>query len=299
MRTRSHYFILAAMILSGIFILSGCGKNKISLTNYYAYDQNLPLKDSLYQIKDTTDYNLYYITYRSIHDRRVTGLLSVPDKGDLPYPVIILLHGLGDNKQVDYIEYGNRVLLDSGYAVLRIDISNHGDRHIDDYDFDLVDGYRYWTRDMVTQTVFDLRRAVDFIETRKDLDPERIGFLGISLGGIIGTIFCSIDERVEVPVIVLAGGQLNLMFGQKALSQETRDYLSVIDPINYVRQISPRPLLMINAEHDDVVPPVTSKLLYAKAKKPKRIIWYPARHHTLPVDQTYAEGIKHFRTFLR
>jgi len=180
------------------------------------------------------------------------------------------MHGLGDRKTVDYIEAGNQYLLDAGYAVLRLDISNHGDRLKYDYDFDLTDGYRYWTRDLITQTVFDLRRAVDFIQTREELDHQRIGYYGISLGGIIGTIFCSVEERIEVPVIVLAGGNLNLMFGKKALSGDTKNYLSIIDPINYVAKISPRPLLMINAAEDDVVPPITSKLLFKAAKKAQR-----------------------------
>ena len=282
-----------------VFLATGCGKVKLPVAKYYEYDHNLPLLDSVRQIKDTTDCNLYYVTYRSVHDQRVTGLLSEPKGISKPVPVVILLHGLGDSKTVDYIAYGNKALLKAGYAVMRIDIFNHGDRHKYNYDFDLIHGYRYWTRDMVAQTVFDLRRAIDFIETRKELDSHNIGFLGISLGGITGTIFCAVDKRIKVPVIVLAGGQLNLMFGKKALSKDTRDFLSFIDPINYVSMISPRPLLMINASHDDVVPPVTSKLLYKKAKKTKKIIWYPAKHHTLPIDKTYSEGIRWFNKYLK
>ena len=282
-----------------LLIVSGCRKAELPVSKYYKYDHDLPLLDSVRQIRDTTSYSLYYITYRSVHDQRVTGLLSVPKDIDQPIPVVILLHGLGDNKTVDYITYGNQALLKAGYAVMRIDICNHGDRHTYDYDFDLIGGYRYWSRDMVAQTVFDLRRAIDFIETRKELDPDHIGFFGISLGGITGTIFCGVDKRIKAPVIVLAGGQLNLMFGKKALSQDTRDFLSFIDPINYVAMISPRPLLMINASNDDVVPPITSKILYKRAKKPKKIIWYPAKHHTLPIDKAYPDGIRWYNKYLK
>ncbi len=294
-------YSLCGLLLAFIIYHFIAGSREVCLpvSKYYNYDHDLPLLDSVRQIKDTTDYDLYYLTYRSAHNQWVTGLLSEPENAKRPMPVVILMHGLGDSKTVDYIEAGNKYLLDAGYAVLRIDICNHGDRHKYDYDFDLINGYRYWTRDMVAQTVFDLRRAVDFIETRKELNADKIGYMGISLGGIIGTVFCGVDQRIKVPVIVLAGGQLNLMFGKKALSKETRDFLSFIDPINYVRAISPRPLLMINASHDDVVPPVTSKLLYKKAKQPKKIIWYPARHHTLPIDKAYPDGIRWFDKYLR
>lgn len=287
------------LFVSLLTLLISCGNDKkLPVTRYYEYDRDLPLMDSVRLVTDTTDYSLFYITYNSVHDQTVTGLLTIPGKGDRPLPTIILMHGLGDSKTVDYIEAGNRYLLNAGYAVLRLDISNHGDRFKYDYDFDLTDGFRYRTRDLITQTVFDLRRAVDFIQTREELDHRRIGYFGISLGGMIGTIFCGVDERIAVPVIVLAGGNLNLMFGKAALSRDTKDFLSIIDPIHFVAKISPRPLLMINAENDDVVPPVTSKLLFKAAKKPKEIIWHPSKHHDLPVDEAYPEGIDWFNRYL-
>lgn len=286
------------IILLATFFSCG-GKKELPVDQYYEYDQDLPLLDSVRLVTDTSDYKLFYLTYRSVHDKKVTGLLTIPQKGEQPLPTIILLHGLGDRKTVDYIEAGNQYMLDAGFAVLRLDISNHGDRFKYDYDFNLTEGYRYWTRDIITQTVFDLRRAVDFIYTRKELDPDRIGYFGISLGGIIGTIFCSVEERIEVPVIVLAGGSLNLMFGMDALSSDTKNYLSIVDPIHYVANISPRPLLMINAENDEIVPPITSKLLFKAAKEPKKIIWYPAKHHDIPIDKVYPDGIRWFNEYLK
>jgi cephalosporin-C deacetylase-like acetyl esterase len=283
--------LLAALFIS---LLSCCGKKQLPVSRYYDYDHDLPLMDSLCLITDTADYVLYYLTYRSVHDAEVTGLLALPGKGLAPFPVVILMHGLGDRKTVDYVEAGNKFLLDAGYAVLRLDISNHGDRFRYDYDFDLTGGYRYWSRELITQTVFDLRRAVDFIQTRDELDPQRIGYFGISLGGMIGTIFCGIEERVKVPVIVLAGGKLNLMFGMEAFSADTKHFLSLIDPIHYVGLIAPRPLLMINASQDDIIPPVTSRLLFKAAKEPKEIIWYPTKHHDLPVGKAYPDGIHWF-----
>jgi cephalosporin-C deacetylase-like acetyl esterase len=283
--------LLAVLFISQV---SCGGKEQLPLSSYYDYDPDLPLMDSVRLISDTAEGTLYYLTYRSVHDAEVTGLLTLPEKGQAPFPVVILMHGLGDRKTVDYVEAGNQYLLDAGYAVLRLDISNHGDRYRYDYDFDLTGGFRYWSREMITQTVFDLRRAVDFIQTREELDAQRIGYFGISLGGMIGTIFCGLEERVKVPVIVLAGGQLNLMFGLEAFSAETKHFLSLIDPIHYVKWIAPRPLLMINASEDDIIPPVTSRLLFKAAKEPKEIIWYPTKHHDLPVDKAYPEGIHWF-----
>jgi len=289
MISRSLLFLL---ILS---IGSAClSKKEISVTAYYNYDHDLPLNDSVNLLSDSADIELYSVEYSSTHNERVTGLLSIPRGKNGSIPVVILLHGLGDRKTVDYIEAGNTLLTKHGYAVLRIDVANHGDRKVYDYDFDLTDGYKYWTRDIISQTVFDLRRAVDFLETRDDLDKDRIGFFGISLGGMIGTVFCSVDNRVAVPVIALAGGNLSLMFGVDAITDEAKEYFSIIDPINFIAEINPRPLLMINAENDEVIPPITSRMLFKEAREPKQIIWYNSKHRDLPVEEAYMSAIRWF-----
>jgi cephalosporin-C deacetylase-like acetyl esterase len=278
-----------------IGFLNSCGtKKSLPVSKYYQYDKEMQLQDTIRFKSETDTHKLYNVTYRSINYKKVTGLLSVPKITSKPTPVIILLHGAGDRKTVDYIEYGNAFFTKKGYAVFRIDISKHGDRIEDEYELSFTGKTKYWSREIITQTVFDLRRAVDFIETRNELDATKIGFLGISLGGITGTIFCGVEKRVKVPIIVLAGGQLNLIYGKKALGSDAKDYTSIIEPKNFVKQIAPRPLLMINAENDKIIPPMMSKLLYKEAKKPKNIIWYPAKHHTIPIDKVYQEGFNWF-----
>ncbi|MCF6223235.1 MAG: acetylxylan esterase [Flavobacteriaceae bacterium] len=287
------------LFIIGIGILTSCGTAEaLPVAKYYEYDRDIPLKDSIKLIQNNENSKLYSLTYRSVHNKKVSGLLSIPKNASKPLPVIILLHGLGDSKTVDYIEYGNDFFTKKNYAVLRIDISNHGDRMENKYEFDFTGKNKYWTRDIISQTVFDLRRAVDFIYSRKDLDNNKIGFFGISLGGITGTIFTGVDDRVKVPVLVISGGQLNLLYGKKALSSNAKDYTSIIEPKNFVAKISPRPLLMINAENDEIVPPMMSKLLYKKAKKPKNIIWYPAKHHTIPLEKVYQDGYDWFNKYL-
>jgi len=295
-KIKLNYLIL--FIVTGI--LTSCGTTEsLPVIKYYNYDRQMSLNDTVYFVKDTATYKEYDVSYYSVNYKKVPGILTVPKNVKKPVPVILLLHGAGDDKNVDYIAYGNDFLLKNGYAVFRIDISKHGDRKEDEYDLSFTGKTRYWSRSIITQTVFDLRRAVDFIETRPELDATKIGYLGISLGGITGTIFCGVEKRVKVPVIVLAGGQLNLMFESKALSADAKDYTSIIEPKNFVKEIAPRPLLMINAENDDIIPPMMSKLLYKEAKKPKNIIWYPAKHHTIPIEKVYQESVNWFDQYLR
>lgn len=297
-RNWSITIVALLLVVFAAFKLANDTSESLQVTSYYGYDQGILLKDSVKTVIDTTDFKLFSVSYNSIHDKRVTALLSLPKKSTTPLPVVILMHGLGDHKAVDYVEYGNNVFLKNGFAVLRIDISHHGDRKSDVYDFDLTGDYKYWTRNVIAQTVFDLRRAVDFIETRKELDHKRIGYYGISLGGIIGAVFCGVDNRIKVPVIALAGGQLNLLYEENALSSEAKDFVSIVEPLNFVKQISPRPFLMLNAKNDEVVPPVMSKLLFYAAENPKEIIWYDAKHRDAPLDIIYGDGLNWFKKYL-
>lgn len=288
--------IFLFILLIPLYLLGS--RETFKVRDYYGYDRAIPLKDTLSLIKDTTDYRLYHVQYSSVADKKVTGLLSIPKKGSAPLPVIILVHGLGDHKAVDYIEYGNSFFLNNGYAVMRIDLSDHGERKDDWYKFDLTGPYKHWTRDIVVQSVFDLRRTIDFLESRQELDPARIGYYGISLGGIIGTVFSGADDRIKVPIVALAGGQLNLLYKENAMTSRSKEFVSIIEPLNFVGQIAPRPFLMLNAENDEVVPPLMSNLLFKGAGKPKEIIWYKAKHKNAPIDQIYGEGLQWFNKYL-
>ncbi len=295
-RLRNWSIGIGIPLLLGVIVFKTLNKTNecLPVIEYYGYDQAIPLLDSVTVALDTTGYTLLNVFYNSVHDKKVTGLLSLPKKGTSPLPVIILMHGLGDHKAVDYVEYGNDLFLKNGYAVMRIDISDHGDRKKNFHDFDLTGTNKYWTRNIITQTVFDLRRAIDFIETRKELNPKKIGYYGISLGGIIGTVFCGVDDRIKVPIVALAGGQLNLLYKKDALSNASKDFTSIIEPLNFVARISPRPFLMLNAKNDEIVPPVMSNLLFYKAEEPKEIIWYDAKHRNAPIDKIYGDGLNWF-----
>ena len=291
--------IIAILLLLAFTIIYASDTSEtFPVSEYYAYDKAIPLKDSIKIIKDTTDHILYHVSYNSVHDKKVTGLLSLPKNSSAPMPVVILMHGLGDQKNVDYVAYGNDLLLKNGYAVLRLDFSNHGERKKDVYDFSLTGKYKHWSRDIISQTVFDLRRAIDFIETREELDAQRIGYYGISLGGITGTIFCGIEDRIKVPIVALAGGQMNLLYEKEALSTEAKNFVSIVEPLNFVKQIAPRPFLMLNAKNDEIVPPLMSKLLYRAAQEPKEIIWYDAKHRDAPLDVIYGDGLNWFKKYL-
>ncbi len=258
-----------------LLLVSCMEQESVDLEYFYEYDKEYPLEVKV----DTLSDNLFHISYNSVNNNRVTALLSLPKNGIMPFPLAIIQHGLGDKKDTDYMILGDSILSNKGFAVFRIDFAMHGERIKKKYKFKGID---YTLRDAIKQTVFDLRCGLDYLDTRSDINSAKTGYVGISLGGVAGTVFCGVDERVEVPVICIAGGGLRAMSGVDGFGDEITSMMAPIEPLNFVERISPRPILFINAEDDEVIPKPMAMLLHAKADEPKKIIWYQSGHKVNP-----------------
>jgi len=149
----------------------------------YGYDAGYPLGARSVGSFEQAGTTWEKLSFTSFHDGLVPALLAVPE-GEGPFPVVLLLHGLTGNKRQwlsDAFTHGGEVsagLLTAGYAVLALDAQYHGDRAV--YN-DFVDpgemvfqrgwGMRY--ANLMTQTVVDYRRAIDYLQTRDDIDAGR------------------------------------------------------------------------------------------------------------------------------
>jgi len=62
-------------------------------------------------------------------------------------------------------------------------------------------------RDLVIQQIKDMRRSIDYLETRSDIDSEALAFYGWSLGGRLGAIALAVEPRLKVGILNQAGLQ--------------------------------------------------------------------------------------------
>jgi dienelactone hydrolase len=146
--------------------------------------------------------------------------------------------------------------------------------------------------DLVAVTAVDLRRAVDLIQTRPEVDKKRLGFLGISLGGIIGGLFAGNEPRLQAVALWAAGGNWGklLATSQHPFATEFRKTNKVtnadalekvfadVDPLSVITRIAPKPLLLINGTNDTIVPRACADLLFDAAQQPKQRILLPGGH---------------------
>ena len=101
-------------------------------------------------------------------------------------------------------------------------------------------------REIAIQRGKDLQRVVDFIESRPDLDRQRIGYYGLSLGAYHGFIGTAIEPRIKASVLV--GGGL-VMWSPPA----------EVDPFNFAPRVRV-PTLLINGRSDFFYPMATAQL---------------------------------------
>jgi dienelactone hydrolase len=95
-------------------------------------------------------------------------------------------------------------------------------------------------RDETIQRSKDLRRSLDYLETRTDIDHDRLAFYGFSWHGIEGPISLALESRFKTAVLADGGCEV-----WKTLPEE--------DPLNFVSHIK-IPVLMINGRYDFGIP---------------------------------------------
>lgn len=292
---RLNYTLRTAALLAIISIL--CSGPAMSQANapsadalrfaLYDYDAALPLHAELLPLEDKTASQTalrarWHLAYDSVHDQRVTAIFTIPKKFAPAYPAVILLAGSGGHKDTDYVRIAADMMATLGYATLSIDAQYHGERSRPGKSGDIHLISSDTMRDAWIQTVVDLRRAVDYLQSRPDIDGKKIGYLGFSQGGMIGGTFIGVEPRVTAACLAIPGGGF-LEWGPKAgLWKETTPAIeanaAMTDPIHFIGSFGPRPLLMLSAKRDELIPKFATDALFAAARDPKEIVWFDSGH---------------------
>ncbi|MGE4001084.1 MAG: alpha/beta hydrolase [Planctomycetaceae bacterium] len=258
-----------------------------AILSFYDYDRTIPLETRIVEKREKNGMTREKVVFRGVQGFLVPGYLEYATVGETPRACVLLLHGWSGSKESwwqddNYISGGNvrRALLESGYAVLALDAQCHGDR-IAQNDFAPVNHYAaegevsprkgYFTQNEIyVQTTRDYRRAIDFLETRADIDPARIGILGYSMGGTQTYLLTGVEPRVRVSVAV-------------ATPADPSPW-SPIAPQNFVRGIGERPFLSIIGNRDSMcpVPHARGRQVLMEGAMTKQL--FIEGEHRLPAD---------------
>jgi dipeptidyl aminopeptidase/acylaminoacyl peptidase len=196
---------------------------------------------------------------------------------------VIYAHGWGSNRGELLADAA--MLNGHGYGALLFDFRNSGESEGNATTL----GYT---------EVNDVQGAVDYLLAREDVNPERIGLIGHSMGGatvlraaaripevravVAESAYTSLEDNIAEGVERLAGlpafpfAPLVVWFGEL----ESGINLSQVRPLDDVAQISPRALLLVHGELDGLVGVDNAHTLFEAAGEPKELYIIPNAEHS-------------------
>jgi dipeptidyl aminopeptidase/acylaminoacyl peptidase len=196
--------------------------------------------------------------------------------------LVILASGYGDSQ--DQMLPITEFLHDAGFSVLTFNSRAR-----------TPSGGEYVTLGVMEQQ--DLVSVVSYVATRKDVDVNRIGVLGISMGGATVILAAAKDKRIsavvddcgfsDAPRVIAASFETFIHLPAFPFAPVTigianlRAGINVyqVRPVDVISEISPRPLLIIHQQDDQVVPSDNSVRNFAAARQPKELWLVPGTGH--------------------
>jgi hypothetical protein len=211
----------------------------------YAYDRNPLNAQSEGVVENTADWTKEKITIDAGYgNERLPLFLFLPKNVHPPFQTVLFYpsarvyfntssRDLGDLQFVDYIIQSGRALL---YPIYKGTYERVGKRGLPG---------AYGDLNLVIQESKEVRRAVDYIETRSDLDKSKLAYLGVSAGTADGVIFTALEPRFKTIVFLDGGLFLN-------------ETLPPRDQVNFAPRIK-QPVLMVNGRYDFTFSPDRSQ----------------------------------------
>ncbi len=204
-------------------------------------------------------------------------------------PGVVVLHILGADFALS--RYLAARLADQGVAALFVKLPYYGERRPAGKRFLSADITRTITA--MRQGVCDVRRAAAWLAARPEVDPEKLGVAGISLGGIVSALAASVDPAIHDACLLLAGGGLADILWEmpeaasyRALwiaAGRTKADLEALtrpfDPLTYAHGLKGKRVLMLNGNVDEVIPPRSARALWEAAGRPP-IHWFDCGHYS-------------------
>ena len=192
------------------------------------------------------------------NDERLTVFVFLPKGGTAspPYQAVVYFPGSNDIYKRSYDELNVRsinFILRSGRALVYPVYKGTYERR-DDLRSDIQDTSNLY-RDHVIAWSQDIGRTIDYLETREDIDLERLAYLGFSWGGALGPVMTAVESRFKTGIYFVGG----LMM---------QDVQPMADPFNFLPRVT-IPIFMFNGRYDSFFPLDTSiKPLYENLGSP-------------------------------
>jgi dienelactone hydrolase len=221
------------------------------------------------------------VRFKTYDGVELAANLYLPQGGSEWARGIIVCHGFGSRKE-NYADTGERAAA-AGLAALVMDLRGHGE-----------------SEGEVDANIFnDVAAALLYLQSRPEVNPTAISIRGASMGGWLAVHTAAYLPDLTSVIAVCPASDLQMSVLMEEVSMVQRGHASPVVPeppprVNVnstatllyrldiskvVKRISPRPLLLIHCEGDEVVPAHSSEQLYNEALEPKTLWLLPGGDH--------------------
>jgi cephalosporin-C deacetylase-like acetyl esterase len=211
---------------------------------------------------DKDDYFIEKVAFESLPQVYVTSNLYIPKKGKPPYPVVIYVCGHAFSPHGNKASYQRHPITFArhGYASLIIDSIQVAETFALHHGILNNEMYDWYSRGYTAAglEVWNVIRGIDYLETRGEVDAQRVGITGRSGGAAMSWFSAAVDDRIKVIVPVMG----NSTYAANVRADTQRHHCDCMFPINTYMQdmthqgglIAPRPLLMAHGSLDVLFP---------------------------------------------
>jgi predicted esterase/predicted Ser/Thr protein kinase len=260
--------------------------------NMYSYDKK-DLRSRTESVDEhEKDWIMEKVTFDAAYGgERVAAYLFLPRSGQPPYQTVVYFPGssaiiMRSSDKNELLGIGNfDFIMKSGRALLFPIYKSTYERG--DGLSDSVPNETNSYRDHVIQWEQDLSRSLDYLESRSEIDSDKLAYYGFSWGGRLGGIMIAAGKRFKTAILYVAGFRF-----QKQKPE--------VDPFHFVSRVR-IPVLMLNGRYDSFFPYQTAQLpmfkLLGTPEEHKRQFLYDTGHN-IPRTQLIKESLEWLDKYL-
>lgn len=255
----------------------------------FDYDAKAPLDIKEAGTESRGDIRVIDLSYASPMGGRVSAYLILPPT-EGKHPAVLFLHP-GQGNRSTFLDEAVGLAKDRGFVSLTISApflrpENQGQRGGNPWNPEV-------SRKEQIQTIVDLRRGFDLLAARPEVDPQRLAYVGHSLGATVGGTLAGVEKR-PVAFVLMAGypslthgtahgdNQGSLAFQELLTPEQQKAYVDALEPIDalhYVGHAAPAKLLFQFAKRDEFISPWDAAVYVQVASEPKEVKWYDTDHY--------------------
>jgi dienelactone hydrolase len=229
------------------------------------------------------EWRMETVSYAAAYgDERIPAYLYLPKNAKPPYHVMVAFPGSGGfyerssatSTDIDRFAF----IIRSGRALLYPIYKSTFER-ADSVKSDYPNTTRTY-RDHMIMWAKDVTRSLDYLHGRPDIAKDKIGYIGLSWGGMVAPVVLAVEARLSLAVIYCGGFPL-----QPSLPEA--------DPVNFAPYVKV-PVLMLNGRYDYFFPTAISQeplfeLLGTRTEHKRRVVYESS--HMIPRNETIKEVV--------